>query len=401
LSYAMAGLAALGVISVLGYNVYAGITKSNSQTQNKSLSGALLSQAITVLATETQDSDGDGYPEGAAQNTVGTKPTGGGTLSATSGAPKTDSWGSAIGYCAWDNGSTNASANRITGDTPGTQGSAVIAVISSGADKVFQMTCADAKSGTLKGDDGYRMLTVSQINQGVGGTVYYRDPVDCESATVPTNDLQGNPAGCGTSTSRLDLVDTSSLKDGMFIVVRKNGKTKQWNAASATWKTLSGAASAPDAFSFTPVTGAQLSTLYTSNTVTITGIDSGSLISIAGGEYSINGGAWTSLMGTINPNDTLALRQTSSASFDTTTYATASIAGTQSSYSVTTLSQDSTPDAFAFSPASVTGVSPGSVNASNAVTITGLNSAAAISISGTGTSQQCNTPRVRIVVASI
>lgn len=391
MAYAFAALAVMGTISVLGYSVYAGVTKSTSQSQNQTQSGALLSQAIAVLATETTDSDGDGFAEGTAQNTNGTKPTGGGTIPDASGAPKTDAWGSSIGYCTWDNGSTNISANRITGDSPGAQSSSVIAVVSSGADKTFQMTCADAKAGARKGDDGYRVLTVSQVNQGVGGTVFYHDPVDCENATTPSSDLLGNPAGCGTSTSRLDLLDTASLKDGQFIVVRKSGKPKQWHAASSTWKNLSGSATPPDAFSFTPVTDATTSTLYTSNAVTVTGIDSGTIISISGGEYQIDGGAWTSNMGIINPGSALAVRQTSSASFSTTTLVTVIIGNTQQSYSVTTLAQDTAPNAFSFTPASLTNVAANSVNPTNSITITGINSPAAVSASGTGTTQQCNT----------
>lgn len=390
MAYAFAALAVLGTISVLGYNVYAGVTKSTSQSQNQTQSGALLSQAIAVLATETTDSDGDGFAEGAAQNTNGTKPTGGGTIPNVSGAPKTDAWGSSIGYCAWDNGSTNISANRITGDNPGTQSSSVLAVVSSGADKTFQMTCADAKAGARKGDDGYRVLTVSQINQGVGGTVFYHDPVDCENATTPSSDLLGNPANCGTSTSRLDLLNAASLKDGQFIVVRKSGKPKQWHAASSTWKNLSGSATPPDAFSFTPVTNAATSTLYTSNTVTVTGIDPGTIISVSGGEYRINGGAWASNIGIINPDSTLAVRQTSSASFSTATLVTVIIGNTQQSYSVTTLAQDTAPNAFSFTPTSLTNVAANSVNATNSITITGINSPAAVSASGTGTTQQCN-----------
>jgi len=49
----------------------------------------------------------------------------------------------------------------------------------------------------------------------------------------------------------------------------------------------------PDAFSFTPVTGVAPSSMQTSNTVTITGINAPAAVTVAGGTYSINGGAYT------------------------------------------------------------------------------------------------------------
>lgn len=69
----------------------------------------------------------------------------------------------------------------------------------------------------------------------------------------------------------------------------------------------------PDAFAFTPVSDADPSAVYESNSQTITGIDAGTAISITGGEYRLDGGAWTSDAGTINPGQTLELRATSSA----------------------------------------------------------------------------------------
>ena len=44
---------------------------------------------------------------------------------------------------------------------------------------------------------------------------------------------------------------------------------------------------APDAFNFTDITGANLNSQYISNTITITGINAPANISISGGEYRI------------------------------------------------------------------------------------------------------------------
>jgi hypothetical protein len=61
------------------------------------------------------------------------------------------------------------------------------------------------------------------------------------------------------------------------------------------------------------VTNADPSTVYVSDSQTIIGMDAGTAVSITGGEYRINGGAWTAAAGTIDPGQTLELRATSSA----------------------------------------------------------------------------------------
>jgi hypothetical protein len=70
----------------------------------------------------------------------------------------------------------------------------------------------------------------------------------------------------------------------------------------------------PDAFSFTAQTDVAQSTLITSNTVTITGIDAPSAVSVTGGEYSVGcNGTFTSAAGTIENNQSVCVRHTSAA----------------------------------------------------------------------------------------
>ncbi len=61
------------------------------------------------------------------------------------------------------------------------------------------------------------------------------------------------------------------------------------------------------------ITNVELSTLTTSNP-TNNPFNSIQAISISGGSYSINGGAFTTATGTINPTDTFRVRGTSSSS---------------------------------------------------------------------------------------
>jgi hypothetical protein len=99
---------------------------------------------------------------------------------------------------------------------------------------------------------------------------------------------------------------------------------------------------APDAFVFLDQTGVDLSTVTTSNTITVAGINGSAGISIdsctgTDGQYQINGGAWTSDAGTVNDGDTVTVRQTSSASYSTQTDLVLDIGGVTDTFSVTTL----------------------------------------------------------------
>ncbi len=109
--------------------------------------------------------------------------------------------------------------------------------------------------------------------------------------------------------------------------------------SSESFTTPAASDTTPDAFTFTDQTGASLSTVTTSNSITVTGIDASAPISITGGEYAINGGSYTSSPGTVSLNDTVTLRVTSSGSYSTTVDVTLNIGGVTDTWSVTTQAQ--------------------------------------------------------------
>ena len=92
----------------------------------------------------------------------------------------------------------------------------------------------------------------------------------------------------------------------------------------------------PSSYSFTPVTGAARSTVFTSNTAELTGFTAPAAISITGGTYSVNGGGFTSSPGTVSPYDQVQVRLTSSAAGATQVTATLTVGGVNGAYSVTT-----------------------------------------------------------------
>lgn len=103
----------------------------------------------------------------------------------------------------------------------------------------------------------------------------------------------------------------------------------------------------PDTFDFTDVTGATLSTDYTSDTVTLAGFTGTLEATAAGGTLVLNGDDATS-PATVEAGDTVALRVTSSAAYDTPTTATLTIGTVNATYTVTTMAEPVAPTIVQF-----------------------------------------------------
>ena len=94
--------------------------------------------------------------------------------------------------------------------------------------------------------------------------------------------------------------------------------------------------STPNDFIFIDQMGVDPNTVITSNTITINGINKTASISIAGGEYSIDGSAFTSTNGTIQNMQNVVIRQTSSSETLSTNNSILTVGGVSDTFSVTT-----------------------------------------------------------------
>jgi hypothetical protein len=93
----------------------------------------------------------------------------------------------------------------------------------------------------------------------------------------------------------------------------------------------------PDAFIFVDQTNVARSTVVPSAAITVAGINAASAISVTGGEYQINAGAWTTSAGTVTNGQTVSVRHTSSASSSTATNTVLTIGGVSDTFTTTTL----------------------------------------------------------------
>ena len=137
----------------------------------------------------------------------------------------------------------------------------------------------------------------------------------------------------------------------------------------------------PNPFTFVAQVNVPLSTVITSNTITLIGASSTKNISVANGEYSLGcTPAFTQAPGTIAPGGTVCVRQTSSALPGTSTTTTLTIGGSSGQFRVTTIPADTTPDPFTFLDQANVDLSTIVVSAPAA--ITGINAPAPISVAG-------------------
>ena len=137
----------------------------------------------------------------------------------------------------------------------------------------------------------------------------------------------------------------------------------------------------PDPFFFTSVTDVALGTVTTSNAVAISGIAAPARITVAGGQYSLGCTAtFTTAASNIPLGATVCVRQTSSPSPATDTMTTLNIGGITGTYTTTTVPPDITPQPFTFTDQFDVAAATPVVSAS--VTISGINGASPVSVSG-------------------
>jgi len=159
-----------------------------------------------------------------------------------------------------------------------------------------------------------------------------------------------------------------------------------------------------NAINFTDQSDVAFSSVIESNTIAVGGLTSGITVPlvIKNGEYKIGAGTYTANIGYVSNGDQIQVRHTSSASNNTPTNTTLSFGGVNDSsnpnsligpitsdiFTSTTLAtggggggaSDTTPDAFAFTDQ--TDVAINTTITSNAISVTGIDAASDISITG-------------------
>ena len=259
----------------------------------------------------------------------------------------------------------------ILTDTAGLAGPPVTDSVVKSTDRI-----ADQFSFTAQTNVAISTLVTSNSVIIAGLTTGYAAPV-----TITGGEWNKN-GGAFTTAS-------GTVVNGDVVIVRHTSSsalntqvntTLNVNSVTAVFSSTTSVSDAiPDVFTFTQQTGVNLNTVVLSNTVTPTGYNVPTAVSITNGEYSINGGAWTALSGSITPGQTIRVRHTSANAYNTPTITTLTIGGVQVTFQTVT-AQNTVPQQFTF--VDRTGIAPNTQTISNAITVQGITAAATIAISG-------------------
>lgn len=134
----------------------------------------------------------------------------------------------------------------------------------------------------------------------------------------------------------------------------------------------------PDAFAFAPRSGVLRGTTQVSEDIVVAGIDVAVAIAVSGGEYRVNGGAFTAAAGTVSAGDRVALRHVAAADFSQSVSTLVSIGGVEAAFETTTEAMDATPAAFVL--ADVANVATNTLQTSAPIVVAGINVPVPVSI---------------------
>ena len=305
----------------------------NTEVKNDMIAAtALLSEAS--LAAQNADCDGDSMVEPIAYADPGSKPApaGGGYIPASIGARKADPWGSPYGYCVWDHGSAaqhadcgGPSAGRRIGGNVSTADA--IAIISAGADRIFQSTCVDWVDGSPSvvqppdSDDVVRTIPYGQ----------FLLPRMADAKIGPMPDAACQPENIGIM--RIEL--------GVVQVCMDTG-----------WEEIGTSATADT--NFIPVTDAALSSQHTSNELTFTGFMNKKNVIVSGNAVLFVNGVNRGASYNISANDMVALQASASGVPETTSTFSISVSGVRKTWTITT--RDYHPASLSITPPTNTGM---------------------------------------------
>lgn len=310
------------------------------------------------------------------------------SVSAPSGSPQISLDGGSTWVASGSVANNGTVAVRLTSGTFGETRTATVTI--GGVDGTFSVTTRSSNDSPVFADftdepaaePGVTVTSDAVTVTGLESTV----TASVSGDGLPEIQVNGGAwtsAGSNVSVSNNDTIavrlTSGTFDETLTATADVNGVTQDFAV------TTRAADTAPDAFTIASVTDAAVSSLQQSST-TISGIEAAATVTIAGEgspEFSTDGGStWTDTngSGSVANGGTVLVRLTSG-TFDATRTATLTVGGVDGTFSVTSESQDSTPDAFSFTSELA---SAGVLTASEVVTLSGFTGSVAISVAGDG-----------------
>ena len=236
-------------------------------------------------------------------------------------------------------------------------------------------------------------FTFTDIDNANLSTQYFSNSITVSGINVWTDiDIFGWEYDINGDRNYISTSGIGTINNDDIISVRGTSSPLVWETVSVTL-TIGGISrtfdittilpdTVPDSFTLDDVSNATLDTLYSSNAITVSWINTTTSINVSDGAYSINGWAYTSAEGTVINGDTVRVNHTSSTESTTSTETTLTIWTVSDTYTTTTVLADTTIDAFSFNDKSDV---PLSILEESEITISWVNTWVPISITGSGT----------------
>ncbi len=232
---------------------------------------------------------------------------------------------------------------------------------------VAKSTVIQSNTVTLTGFTSNSPVTVTGGEYSIGCTGTFRSTASTVAPNSTVCVRQTSSAAGGTATTATLTVGAGTGLVGV--------------SSPFTITTTGTQDTTPDSFSFPDQTNVPLATVITSGAITIGGFDTAAPISVTGGTYSVGcGTVFTANPGTLAPNSAVCVRQTSAVTGGTATATVLTVGGVSDTFTSTTLPGDAVPTDFSF--ADQTGVDLFATITSAPVTITGIDIASPISVTG-------------------
>lgn len=176
-------------------------------------------------------------------------------------------------------------------------------------------------------------VTITGINTAtpisvVGGSYKINNGSFVTSGATVNNDDNVTVRGDANTTG-------GGLTTVMLTVGDKTGTFKIFTAPDDT---------TPDAFSFADAVDVNTSTLVTSASITLSGMNTSAPISIEGGEYTTDGTTWKTTAGTVAKTGTVKVRATSANTYATTKEVKLTIGNVVGTFNITTMPDPFVPD---------------------------------------------------------
>jgi hypothetical protein len=108
-----------------------------------------------------------------------------------------------------------------------------------------------------------------------------------------------------------------------------------------------GGSGGPDGFSFTDITAAALGVAYESDEIVVSGLGAPASLTVSGGEYAVNGGAYAATATSVSNGDVVKVRGTAAGAVSTAVDVALTIGGVSDTFRITTVANSEASDLLA------------------------------------------------------